>query len=1108
MKRKGEAKKGAEKMRTLRNFLVISSVLLAIFVLAGGDVSATVQKTLTYTLSQLSFSQIEGYDFVSLPSCIHMGTPGEPALPVRTFRFAIPKDTRVAGFNITVLDSEEVEGTYLIYPAQEPIILDGSPLPDFVPPDTAIYNSSEPFPGVTLRSGYEGYFAGTKIANVHFYPLQYIPADGKLFLYTSISFTLELETAEDWSLPIERRTQYTHDFYTSMTQEMVENPEQVALFGPTPQIVSANAVWACVIITSDSLAASFQPLADWNTRRGMRTTMVDLDSIYQYWPGVDNPQRIRNFIGDQVSFGTEHILLAGDPANVPARRSAVGCHLYFYYNGAPTMRTDQYYAALDGTWDLDGDGWYGDWCGVVDTVNGWPRYEAHFIDYYADLCVGRASVSNKEEAEVFVNKVLTYQQSPPLDYAEKQFLLLGAYLHTGCVSGGLFKDSVVVDLPGEPSCRRLYEDIYTPCGGTFSFDQINHAQAVRELKEGYYLTNHAGHGWWGKISVEPAPNTHQFLTTTDIDTLNNGLRYGLFFSFSCMSAALDTAIWCKCDHSTPDDNDIISVIMPEYTACFGKHWLTNPQGGGVAYIGNSGAGIIKRGRLVFSSLLDKLFFSTLFQNPSNSVGWTLQQTKNLYPLHDPADPSEEGQNSFPLDVYCLQSLNLLGDPTMPVWISPPESLRVSHPTCGPTGECSFPVQVTDSGENPVSGALACLCKDGDDVYSTLLTDDSGEADFTISPQSSGDLYVTVTKHNFLPYRGICLITEDPGEFKRGDVDGGGTYTLGDGLLLLNYIFSGSPVPSCLDAADYNDDDSITLGDALNLIYWYVGEPGVDPPAPPGTTCGYDPICDALDCIWHEYCMGDRGGLAYEPPVSMEGAPNRLVVGETEVSKDGVVVVPVDLVNSEALCGFEYTITYDPKLIAAQAVDDSGLITEKFGLFAPYIDVKAGKIKVGNVPDLEMKKMLAAGKYRVANIGFQLVVEELKAAIPLKLENAVLYDSLVNQLPTEWIDGLIKPTGGLAKPVGSSLPEEFGLSQNYPNPFNPITEIRYALPCDCRVKLEVFNIGGQRVVTLVDENQKAGYKTARWDASFHASGIYFYRLQAGDFTQAKKMILLK
>jgi len=89
-----------------------------------------------------------------------------------------------------------------------------------------------------------------------------------------------------------------------------------------------------------------------------------------------------------------------------------------------------------------------------------------------------------------------------------------------------------------------------------------------------------------------------------------------------------------------------------------------------------------------------------------------------------------------------------------------------------------------------------------------------------------------------------------------------------------------------------------------------------------------------------------------------------------------------------------------------------------------------------------------------------------------------------------------------------LPKAFTLAQNYPNPFNPITKIKYALPKDCYVKLEVYNILGQKVVSLVDGKQKAGYKTTRWDAGSLSSGIYFYRLKAGDFVETKKMILLK
>jgi len=96
---------------------------------------------------------------------------------------------------------------------------------------------------------------------------------------------------------------------------------------------------------------------------------------------------------------------------------------------------------------------------------------------------------------------------------------------------------------------------------------------------------------------------------------------------------------------------------------------------------------------------------------------------------------------------------------------------------------------------------------------------------------------------------------------------------------------------------------------------------------------------------------------------------------------------------------------------------------------------------------------------------------------------------------------------------AAMPTEFSLSQSYPNPFNPTCVIAYALPTDCQVKLVVYNLLGQRVKVLVDEHQDAGYKSVTWNGRDDhgkelASGIYFYRIEAGSFVQSKKMLLMK
>ncbi len=99
-----------------------------------------------------------------------------------------------------------------------------------------------------------------------------------------------------------------------------------------------------------------------------------------------------------------------------------------------------------------------------------------------------------------------------------------------------------------------------------------------------------------------------------------------------------------------------------------------------------------------------------------------------------------------------------------------------------------------------------------------------------------------------------------------------------------------------------------------------------------------------------------------------------------------------------------------------------------------------------------------------------------------------------------------PDGELAG--AQDAPTSYALHQNYPNPFNPVTEVKYDLPENARVSLKLFSVLGQEVKTLVDEVQDAGFKTVSLDASNLASGIYFYRLQAGNFFDVKKMLLLK
>jgi hypothetical protein len=90
----------------------------------------------------------------------------------------------------------------------------------------------------------------------------------------------------------------------------------------------------------------------------------------------------------------------------------------------------------------------------------------------------------------------------------------------------------------------------------------------------------------------------------------------------------------------------------------------------------------------------------------------------------------------------------------------------------------------------------------------------------------------------------------------------------------------------------------------------------------------------------------------------------------------------------------------------------------------------------------------------------------------------------------------------------SRPTAFSLEQNYPNPFNPSTSIQFALPREALVSLEVYNLLGEKIATLVSANLPAGVNTQIWNAAGYPSGVYFYKLSAGSFVQTKRLVLTR
>jgi hypothetical protein len=94
------------------------------------------------------------------------------------------------------------------------------------------------------------------------------------------------------------------------------------------------------------------------------------------------------------------------------------------------------------------------------------------------------------------------------------------------------------------------------------------------------------------------------------------------------------------------------------------------------------------------------------------------------------------------------------------------------------------------------------------------------------------------------------------------------------------------------------------------------------------------------------------------------------------------------------------------------------------------------------------------------------------------------------------------------PISEIVPSVYFVSPNYPNPFNPSTTIKFGLPKNSFVNISIYDILGQKVSVLVNEQMKAGEYVADWNASNFTSGVYFYKIEAGEFTKTSKMMLIK
>lgn len=164
-----------------------------------------------------------------------------------------------------------------------------------------------------------------------------------------------------------------------------------------------------------------------------------------------------------------------------------------------------------------------------------------------------------------------------------------------------------------------------------------------------------------------------------------------------------------------------------------------------------------------------------------------------------------------------------------------------------------------------------------------------------------------------------------------------------------------------------------------------------------------------------------------------------------------------------------------------------------------VSFMAGTEAVPIFDDLTTNTFYAGFKINKQNEGNFIYI----AGRPYRFNSAASfanYDFIINN----WMAST--PTG--TDDFEEKVPADFALLQNYPNPFNPSTQITFSLPERSNVTLKIFDILGKEIATLVNETKSAGTYNVNFDASKLSSGVYIYSIQAGDFAESRKMLLMK
>jgi len=554
-----------------------------------------------------------GVTRVSVPECAAWSSPGQPVLPFRTLRLALPP-----GLTATALTARAssprvtLAGAWQLELGRVPSAYAAAAPASSVSSAASVSSADSahsPYPPRLAELLSVQRMSGYAIAIVRVFPLQYTASSQRLDFTSAVTVTLALAPARAGLIPPSPR----HAVH-QRAAAAVDNPEALAAYLPLLASAAEAPSAGYLLITRAALLPAFQPLLDRKTAAGVTVRSETMEVITNQFAGVDSAERLRNFIRHAYTTGDlQYVLLGGDIKAVPHRGVYAACSGEI----ETAMPSDLYFACLDGSWNADGDAVWGEPNDGEDDGD---------VDLMAEIFIGRAPVETAAEVTNFVAKCLTAEQT------RFKACFAGEYLSAPGTQGGNALDTLWPAFDSSHCPVAWLDD------RPLSAPAWSAADAVAALNRAPLLAAHFGH---------TDETTLMRMSRTHLDALTNPTPF-LLYSTGCDAGAFDNGPWSD---------------------CIAEEFVKRSPHGAFAVLANSREGWFDRDNEVrYSGEFQKRFFERLLSDELTAVGAAHQLAKE-----DLLGSVETSGSSMPYR-WCLFGITLFGDPHQSVHV--PLSLRL------------------------------------------------------------------------------------------------------------------------------------------------------------------------------------------------------------------------------------------------------------------------------------------------------------------------------------------------------------------------------------------------------------------------------------------------